>query len=89
MNNLTPKQEQTSRDEFEAHFKTFGARFQKNLDGHYEAEYVQAMWVSWKARHRTIRVELPNAGYSTQYGEYVSVSSLIESLQAAGIGVKS
>lgn len=88
MNNLSPEQEQKSRDEFEEHFKTFGARFDLNSDGHYEAQYVQAMWASWKARHKTICVELPDIiRFSINNGAIMSVIDIIEALQAAGIGV--
>jgi len=92
MNNLTPEQEQKSRDEFEAHYKTFGLRFDRMRDGSYEALGTQSMWVAWRDRHRTICVE--PLKIETCFGKnksfnYVTLANLNEVLQAAGIGVKS
>ena len=86
MNNLTPELEQKSRNEFEAHYKTFGLRFDRNKHGDYDVEYVDDLWQGWEARHKTICVELP---YAYSKVSTIYQQEIIESLQAAGIGVKS
>ena len=83
MNNLTPEQLQKSREEFEAHYKTFGLRFERGEQGFYVYEHVQSMWSAWAARHKTICVELPAGDF------YLSRDAITQLLQAAGIGVKS
>lgn len=94
MNNLTPEQENDSRDEFEAHYKTDGLCFDRDEDGEYDAFYVDGLWNGWRDRHRTICVELPKPWLSTEdsitpdLNTFYRADRVHKSLQAAGIGVK-
>ncbi len=93
MNNLTPEQEQKSREEFEVEYRKFSpcSNLKRGgFTGQIYADYLtQVAYEFWMLRHKTICVELPDQIIIDCKHNVVRLDEVIATLQAAGIGVKS
>ena len=80
------------REEFEAWYINDGygdRRPTRHLEG-YAAPNVNDMWLSWQASRAALRVDIPEEGEESSFGNYVVFDrdAVIEMLKAAGVRYK-